>query len=172
MSEYVKTRRPVVSGMYDVLDMLDAGELDAVVTYSGDAALYAEDNEKIAYFIPQEGAAMWLDSFSIAQNAPNGSAAHQFISFILRPEIAAENAEALWFATPNKAAIAHLDEEFLDEEGLWPRGQTRERLSFLNKSTHERNVIVSQGMRLVMDLIRQQNDENAIATGPVTELEE
>lgn len=168
MGNYVKARKPMVDGIYEVLDALDAGDLDVVATFSGDAALYAEDNEKIAYFIPEEGASLWLDSFVIASDAPSIEGAYEFINFFLRPEIAAENAQSLWFATPNLAALPHLDQEFLADEGLWPNAETLKRCGFLPNSSHERDVIVSRGMQKVMELIREQHQEPSVVTGPVS----
>jgi spermidine/putrescine-binding protein len=169
MGTYVEAQRPLVGGIYDVLDALDSGDLDAVLTYSGDAALYAEDNDKIAYFIPDEGAPLWLDNFALAADSRAEAGAYAFFNFLLRPEIAAENAQSLWYATPNKAAMKYLDPEFLADEGLWPNATVRDLLVFTSKASHERDVILSRGMQKVMELIREQQNPSRVVTGPVVD---
>jgi len=52
------------------------------------------DKDKVAFFIPKEGGAMYLDSMMILKDAKNVETAHQFINYILRPEVYAKIMDA------------------------------------------------------------------------------
>ena len=151
-----------VGDLYSVLDALDEGEVAMVMTYSGDAAAYADENELIDYVIPEEGAALWLDSFAIAADAEHKDAAYKFIDFMLRPQVAAENAAELWYATPNKAAVAHLDQEFLEDTAIWPTAEILERCAFHAETTADRDVTISKGMKYVMDEVRRKRSHSTV----------
>lgn len=68
---------------------------DAWVAQGFAEAFYGELDEKrqaeqIDFFIPKEGGAMYIDSMVILKDAKNAKLAHEFINFILKPEIYAE----------------------------------------------------------------------------------
>jgi spermidine/putrescine-binding protein len=54
------------------------------------------------------------------QDAQNVDNAHAFINYILRPEVAAANAKAVTFASPNAAARSHIDDKFLKDPSIYP----------------------------------------------------
>jgi spermidine/putrescine transport system substrate-binding protein len=56
----------------------------------------------------------------IPKTAPNPDAAYAWIEFMLQPEIAANSTERLFFATPNKAAIAKLPKALRSNTSLFP----------------------------------------------------
>ncbi len=77
-----------------------SGEFWVVQGYA--EAIYAEVPKemwnKVAFFIPtKEGGPMYIDSMCIPKGAPNVELAHQFINFILRPEIYAEFLDSFGF---------------------------------------------------------------------------
>ena len=104
------------------------------VGYSGDVlqarnrAQEAKSGVEIAYIIPKEGALMWFDSFVIPKDAPNADAAHAFIDFMMRPEIAAANSNFVRYASGNLAAKEHIDREVLENPGIYPDDATFKRL--------------------------------------------
>lgn len=87
-------------------------EAPLAVTFSGEAADMMWENENLNYVLPEEGSNLWFDSMVIPKTAQNVDGAHAFISFMLRPENAALNAEYIGYSSPNETAI----EEFIDEE--------------------------------------------------------
>src|SRR5438046_1576661 len=46
----------------------------------------------LRYLIPKEGAVSWFDVLSIPLDAPHLAEAYEFLDYLLRPEIAARNA--------------------------------------------------------------------------------
>ena len=81
--------------------------------YSGDAKSTAKDKPELKYFVPKEGATLWIDNMAIAVGAPHKDLAHEFINFILEPETAKEMAEALLYNTPNAGADTLIKDESL-----------------------------------------------------------
>lgn len=90
------------------------------VTFSGEAATAMAENENLAYAIPQEGSNIWFDNIVIPKTAKNVAGAHALIDFLLRPDIAARNAEYIGYATPNKAAMELIDPEVIADEAFYP----------------------------------------------------
>lgn len=121
-----------------VKNALKDGSVWAAMCYSGDAALVAEENENIAYFIPKEGAPLWIDSFAIARDSKVPVAAHAFINFMFRPEIAAANSNFTWFASPNAKATPLLKSELVEDAAIYPPSDVMERCSFFTKLDNAR----------------------------------
>ena len=90
---------------------------------NGEAVMGKDTMPSLEYVYPQEGIIAWLDSFVIPKNAKNPEAAHQFISFVLRPEISALISEEIGYATPNLAAREELSEEVANNRASYPSAQ-------------------------------------------------
>ena len=99
---------------------LVSGELIAALAYNGDALMVQEHNENIDYIVPAEGANIWVDYLAVLEASKNKDLAWAFINFLNEPENAAQLAEFVWYATPNKAAEKLLPEEFLSNPVIYP----------------------------------------------------
>lgn len=99
------------------------GETDIGMIWNGEAVMGAEDMAALIYIYPKEGAIVWFDSFVIPKNAKNVEAAHKFIDFMLRPEIAAEISTEIGYATPNLPARGLLDEEVKADRAVYPTAE-------------------------------------------------
>lgn len=97
-----------------------AGDVNLGMIWNGEVIMAQEDEEAINYIYPKEGVALWVDSFAIPAGAENKEAAHKFINFMLRPEIAMRTVEYIGYATPNKTAIGMLDQETRDNQIIFP----------------------------------------------------
>ncbi len=116
-------------------NQLLAGTADLAIVYNGDALRAAEEDENIGYFIPAEGASIWLDNLAIPAQAPNPELAHAFINFILDAEIGAQLSEYNLFASPNAAALELIDPEVLENPAIFPDEETMDRLYFNRQLT-------------------------------------
>lgn len=113
----------------DEIKMLMAGEeAAAALVWSGDAAEIMWENEALDYVVPEEGSNLWFDNMVIPKTAKNIEGAHQFINFMLDPEVAAQNAEYVGYSTPNAAALELLDEEISGDERFYPDDELTSRL--------------------------------------------
>ena len=106
-------------------DKMVAGEAAMAVMWSGDALYAIDKNEALSYFVPIEGSNVWCDAAVIPVTAKNPENAEIFINFLCRPDIAAMNWNYIWYSTPNKGAIA-LIEEGSEELGIEPYPYTED----------------------------------------------
>ncbi|MGX4685325.1 ABC transporter substrate-binding protein [Vagococcus sp. JNUCC 83] len=104
------------------------GESAAAVTFSGEAASMLEENEHLHYVIPEEGSNLWFDNFVIPKTAKNIDGAYDFINFMLKPDVAAQNAEYIGYSTPNKKALDILPKEITSDSQFYPNDKIIEHL--------------------------------------------
>ncbi|HFC08871.1 MAG TPA: spermidine/putrescine ABC transporter substrate-binding protein [Chloroflexi bacterium] len=114
-------------------DLLASGENLIAHGWNGDFLQAQEDNENIAYTIPKEGGVIWVDNVCIPASATPEQkvAAEMFLDFILRPDIGAMISEYNYYATPNKAAEAKLDPDFLHDPAVYPPQEVMDKLQFI-----------------------------------------
>ncbi|HUF61077.1 MAG TPA: spermidine/putrescine ABC transporter substrate-binding protein [Verrucomicrobiales bacterium] len=93
--------------------------------YAGDVLQAQEENDKVDFLIPKEGAAIGLDSLVIPKNAPQPALAHAFIDFLCQPSHAAENMEEIYYLAPNTGAYALVDEELRANPSIFLDPETR-----------------------------------------------
>ena len=95
-----------------------------------------EGNPDIKFVIPKEGGTIWMDNLAILADSPNAYTAHVFINYMLRPEVAARNAEYVGYLTPNKDAVPLLSQETRDlyAQGFAPDAATLERLEWIERN--------------------------------------
>jgi putrescine transport system substrate-binding protein len=128
----------------EYINALANGDICLAVGYSGDIlqakkrAEEAKNDVEIQYIIPREGALMWFDSFAIPADAKNVAEAHEFINYMMRPEVAAANTNFVSYASGNAAARQLVDPAILNNPGIYPDEATFKRL-FTNTAYDERS---------------------------------
>lgn len=122
----------------DGQEMLLRGEADIVVEYSGDIFQVMDECEcdTYAYVIPEEGTNFWVDSLAIPVGANNKALALVFLDYMLDPQVAADISNYTAYGSPNALAIelGLIDEELLEDPGIYPTEETQERLFFTSQS--------------------------------------
>ena len=98
---------------------LASAEFLVVHGYSGDILQAMEENEDVAYVVPEEGTSIASDDMVIPKDAKNAELAHAFINFIHEPEVAAQNMEFVWYLCPNTAAYELLNEEMREDPAMF-----------------------------------------------------
>jgi len=98
------------------------------VVWSGDANEIMSENDKLDYVIPKEGSNVWFDNIVIPKTAKNVKGAHQFINFMLRPDISAKNADYVGYSTPNKEGLKLLDKLVRTDKRFYPDKQVTDTL--------------------------------------------
>ena len=88
--------------------------------WNGDAAALTAQGVPIKYVVPSEGSQIWEDDWAIATDAANPELAHTFLNFVLRPEVAAQEARYTRYATGNRTALALLDEDMRKDQSTYP----------------------------------------------------
>ncbi|MCL2433700.1 MAG: ABC transporter substrate-binding protein [Clostridia bacterium] len=100
-------------------DAMGRNKAAMAVMYSGDAATSVAKNQKLAYVTPKEGTNIWFDNMVIPQTSTMKDAAHQFIDFLCRQEIAEMNAAYIGYFSPVMGVTEQLIEDG-DLPGLLP----------------------------------------------------
>lgn len=100
--------------------LLASSEAVLSLGWNGDAAALAGQGLSIQYVIPSEGSQIWEDDWAIAANAPNLKLAHAFLNFVLRPDIAAQEARYTRYATGNHSALDLLEDEIRRDPSTYP----------------------------------------------------
>jgi putrescine transport system substrate-binding protein len=82
----------------------------------------------LAFTVPKEGANETFSSLLIPAGAPHPEAAHQFINFILRPDVIASISNAIFYGNDNIASRPLVDPRILADETLYPTPEIEARL--------------------------------------------
>ncbi|MEL6583367.1 MAG: polyamine ABC transporter substrate-binding protein [Pseudomonadota bacterium] len=132
-AELLSTVRPHVRYFHSsqYINDLANGDICVSVGWSGDVfqALYraeeVENGVEIAYVIPSEGALQWFDMMAIPADAPNPDLAHEFINFIMDPQITADITNYVWYANGNASSLPLVDPEVTSDPGIFPTEETK-----------------------------------------------
>lgn len=104
--------------------LLERGEVDVAVEYSGDISqiLEACECEDYAYVLPGGVGNVWFDNMAIPVDAPNPELAMVFMDYILDAKVGADLTNYIWYASPNQASIdsGYIDEEILADPTVFP----------------------------------------------------
>lgn len=99
------------------------------LAYSGESYLINSQMQvdDWRYVVPKEGTLIWHECFAAPIGHPIKQATLEFLSFINRADIAAINAESVWYATSNDAAIEMTSDEYRKDSELFPDPEVIER---------------------------------------------
>lgn len=121
-----------------------AGDVSLGMIWNGEVIMAQEEMPEIQYIYPKEGVILWVDSFAIPANAENKDAAHQFINFMMRPDIAVRTVEYTGYATANKTAIRQLDPETRGNPTIFPTWEVINRGEFQEDVGDEATALFNQ----------------------------
>ncbi|HEC23355.1 MAG TPA: spermidine/putrescine ABC transporter substrate-binding protein [Chloroflexi bacterium] len=119
---------------------LVSGEAYLVEAWDGWCNYGIAENPDIAFVVPEEGSDLWVDTMVIPAASENQEAAHAFINYVLRPEVASWVVENILYKVPNQVAMEQIDptlietfpnlgmspEELLAQEALLDVGEAQE----------------------------------------------
>ncbi len=108
--------------------LLASGDAWLALGWNGDATSLNAEGIPMHYVIPSEGSQLWEDDWAIAAEASNAAAAHAFLNFVQRPEVAAREARYTRYATGNRAAWMLLDPAVRENPSTYPPQGLIERL--------------------------------------------
>lgn len=110
--------------------LLESGAVALALGWNGDAAALKGAGIPLAYVIPEEGSQIWEVDWAVAADAANPEAAHQFIDYQLRPEVAAREAAYTRYATPNASAFQQLEARLRNDPATYPSKAVMARLEY------------------------------------------
>ena len=135
----LKSIRPSVTRFSSsgYINDLAAGSLCLVMGFSGDIniararALAAKPKEPAAIeaLVPKGGATLFFDTMAIPKDAKNVEAAHLFINYVLRPEVAASLTNKVFYANPNAASLPLVRKDVADNKTVFLSAADQARLT-------------------------------------------
>ena len=102
-AQLLEQQRPVVQQyiMDQVFDLMENEEAWLAPYYAGDYLTMADENENLAFYLPQEqGFNLFTDAMCIPTCAEHKAEAETFINFLCDPEIAGGNMDWICYSTP------------------------------------------------------------------------
>jgi len=103
-------------------------EAPLAVDWSGEAAEMLANNHHLHYVVPSEGSNLWIDNLVIPKTAQHENAIYAFLNFMSDPKNAAQNAEYIGYATPNRQAKALLPKSVRNDRQFYPDNTTLDHL--------------------------------------------
>jgi len=109
----------------EVRDQLVSGDVLAAQIWSTTAAQAIEGNASLRFIYPEEGYPLYCDCAAILRESDRYALAHDFLEFLLHPDVATANARVAETATANgAAAVARNPVLYPSDEiyrrGIWP----------------------------------------------------
>ena len=164
----VEEQESKVLPLYDGIESLLSGETSVLVTYNCDAVEQMLGDERVRAFIPEEGSAMWVDSFVINRQSHNVEIAHRFMDFLMEPANAAATANEKYIPTPNVPAQKFLRPDLASNPLLFPAPELLAKCRFIRFEGEQRR-LVDMSMRAFYQRVREKLKETGTPeTTPAT----
>lgn len=145
-ADLLKSQKPLVQAyvMDQIFDKMESGEAWIGPYYSGDAAILVDNNENIAYAVPEEGTNYFVDAICIPATSAHKAEAEEYINFLCDPEIAGANMDYIGYSTPISAAKEYMDPEMVESEIHYPSDDVLEKAQVFVNLPEETNQLVDQ----------------------------
>jgi spermidine/putrescine transport system substrate-binding protein len=107
------------------------------IAWTGDGVQVVRDNpDTAAYVVASDGGELWVDSWSIAADAPHRDAAYAFLDFVLQPENSAKDTEAILFPHANPAVLPLLTPDVANNPVIYPPADLLDKLTFATSEVY------------------------------------
>jgi spermidine/putrescine transport system substrate-binding protein len=111
----------------EVRDQVAAGDVLAAQMWAQVAQVAMDHASNLAFSFPAEGFALYADNCAILRESKRQDLAHEFLNYLLRPNVATAIAAEMRTATANGAARALLPEAQRNNAVLYPEPETLQR---------------------------------------------
>ena len=118
-------------GDQETYTTLTSGETSVSFTFAAFAHLILQEHPDFKVVYPKEGLGFGVDGFVIPAGAKNADNAHVLLDYLMRPEIAAHNAEYQGYINVNQAAEPFLSEAYHASAAMNPPAEALETAEFI-----------------------------------------
>ena len=132
------------------IEALANGDICISLGYSGDfvqaskRAKEAKNGIELTYFIPEEGSLIGFDLLAIPKDAPHVANAYLLINYLLNPQVAANNTNAVGYANANMAATPLLYASIAADTAIYPTEQEQHRLFAQTEISNEQSRTITR----------------------------
>ena len=105
--------------MDEVFGKMEGGNAAIAMYYAGDYLTMLENNEDLAFVIPEEGSNWFVDAMCVLKSSQHKDEAEEWINFIASTDANLANMDYIWYASPNTEALEEYPayyQEVNDEE--------------------------------------------------------
>jgi spermidine/putrescine transport system substrate-binding protein len=125
-----------------------ANDLYMAVSYGGDQFSINKSIGKEGlwkYTVPQEGTVLWVDCLAIPTTSKQKENALAFINYLNQPMISAQNADELYYATPNETALQYISPIFRNNKEIYPEHEILQKSGLYEELS---NINIKQRLRI------------------------
>lgn len=97
-----------------VVDSLASGHYVLGVAWNGDALKARQKRPSLRYAYPREGSLVWTDVLAVPKGAGNRADAMRFLSFMMRPEIAAMESNYNGYANMVRGSEQYMNKQLVE----------------------------------------------------------
>jgi spermidine/putrescine transport system substrate-binding protein len=115
----------------DTITAMSSGDHWIGHIWGADLYQISQENENIAYYVPEEGGVKGSDTIAIFSGAQHPIAAHLFINHLLDAQVSASNTNYIGYMGPNAAAKEFIDPAILEDPAVNPDQAIVEKLQEL-----------------------------------------
>jgi len=128
----LKTQKPLLrTYTNDTIGTMVGGDVWIGMIWGSDLYQIQQENENIAYYIPEEGGVRGSDTMAIYSGAKHPVAAHLFINHMLDAKISASNTNFIGYMGPNQAAKEFISKDILADPAVNPEKAILDKLEEL-----------------------------------------
>ncbi|MBF8289975.1 MAG: Spermidine/putrescine-binding periplasmic protein [Chloroflexi bacterium] len=120
----------------DVQPPLRALDSWLTIAWTGDGVQVGRDTADARYVVAADGGELWIDSYTVAADAPHKAAAYAFLNYITQPKQAAAETEFCLFPHANDKATALLSAEVRDNPVIYPSAESLVNLEYAVNATY------------------------------------
>ncbi len=109
--------------MDEIFGKMEGGNAAIAMYYAGDYLTMLENNEDLAFVVPEEGSNWFVDAMCVLKDTQHMAEAEEWINFIASTSSNLANMDYIWYASPNREALEQypayyqeVNEEELDPE--------------------------------------------------------
>ncbi|HLO76267.1 MAG TPA: extracellular solute-binding protein [Magnetospirillum sp.] len=106
-------RRYPLADIDTVVEALASGRHAVGVAWNGDALKARQKRSSLHYAYPREGSLVWTDVLVVPKGAPNRADALRFMSFMMRPDVAAMESNYNGYANMVRGSEQYMDKELV-----------------------------------------------------------
>jgi spermidine/putrescine-binding protein len=103
--------------MDEIFQKLEGENAAIGAYYAGDYLSMLENNENLAFVVPDEGSNWFVDAMCVLKDAPHKEEAEAWINFIASTEANLANMDYIWYASPNTEALEQYPEYYFENYG-------------------------------------------------------
>jgi spermidine/putrescine transport system substrate-binding protein len=115
----------------DTITMMSSGDVWIGQIWGADLYQISQENDKVVYYVPEEGGIRGSDTLAVFSGAKHPIAAHLFINHMLDAQVSADNTNYIGYMGPNAAAKEFISPDILADPSVNPEQALIEKLQEL-----------------------------------------